>query len=77
VVMAQQSCGNCKFWDAYEDGPALGICQRYPPVYTGRGDSEDNLERPSVFAFDQPTTMASEWCGEFQERASDAGQAES
>ena len=81
--MGKQNCSGCRFWDGDDNGvriagvlePAvLGTCQRYPPVYTGRGDDGDALERPDVLAFDQPTTMASEWCGEFQERPVEAGQ---
>ena len=81
--MAEQNCSVCRFWDGDDSSPriaggfepsGLGTCQRYPPRYTGRGDSGDALERPDTLAFDQPTTMAGEWCGEFRERAGDAGQ---
>ena len=73
--MIEQNCSGCRFWNGDGDSPpVLGTCQRFPPVYTGRGDSGDYLERPCVMAFDQPTTMASEWCGEFQERPIEAEQ---
>lgn len=71
--MARGACISCKFWEVNKGTELMGVCHRYPPVYTGRGDDGDAMERPDVFAFDQPATMASEWCGEFQERPVEAG----
>jgi hypothetical protein len=73
--MSEQNCSSCRFWKGDGDSPpVLGTCQRF-------STDDDRVEltayailaglklgRPCVMAFDQPTTMASEWCGEFQER---------
>ena len=73
--MSEQNCSSCRFWKGDGDSPpVLGTCQRFPPVYTGRGHAGDSVQRRRMMDFDQPTTMASEWCGEYHERPVEAGQ---
>lgn len=75
--MSRGVCMSCEFWNVNKDTTLMGVCHRFPPIYTGRGDSGDQQEQPGWLTFDQPTVAAIDWCGEFQERASDAEQAES
>ena len=72
--MARGACISCKFWEVNKGTELMGVCHRFPPAYTGRGDSGDQQEQPGWLTFDQPTVAAIDWCGEFQERAGDAGQ---
>ncbi|HYE51563.1 MAG TPA: hypothetical protein VEB20_18330 [Azospirillaceae bacterium] len=58
-----ETCYNCRFWVGFgvrERGPK-GQCRRYPPVVTGRAPAG---------AF--PTTLTTDWCGEWQRHAARA-----
>lgn len=79
--MTERICRLCKFWsteyseDDGDDDSELrhsGRCHRFPPVWNGQAVPEQHIWR----AFDQPGTLSGDWCGEFQERPSNAEQAE-
>ena len=72
--MSYEACMVCRFWEKNKGTDLMGVCHRFPPVYTGRGDSGDPSEQPSWMAFDQPAVAAVDWCGEFQERPVEAEQ---
>lgn len=58
-----ERCVTCKFWEHYSTDDydnKLGLCLRYPPVYTSEKHS------PETLGFDFPTVDGMDWCGEWK-----------
>lgn len=59
-VRRSDNCYSCRFWlggGVRERGPK-GTCRRFPPVVTDRAPA-------GTF----PTTLSTDWCGEWQRHA--------
>lgn len=60
ALVVGDSCGGCTFWRVFEMTPGVGRCKRFPPT-------------PMVAAgCEQPTSRATDWCGEFETKAAEA-----
>lgn len=72
-------CGDCKFWQSFDDAQEdesvhddaeVGTCRRFPPVWIGNHQIENNtVQELRVYApgkWDQPVTTNYDGCGEFQ-----------
>lgn len=55
------SCEECRFYEGFYKGSESGRCHRYAP----RPHANDE-----EWSF--PTTLAQDWCGEFEQRQTDA-----
>lgn len=66
-------CGACKHWEPFDEegGEEIGTCRRYPPqriveneaLFHANGGTPPLAYSPREWS--QPTTMESDWCGEF------------
>lgn len=64
----REICMNCRWWsqrdpDKGEREPWIGWCRRYPPVFVGVGDKEDDDAD-----WRQPEVQDDDFCGEFTPR---------
>ena len=62
--MAEQYCGNCRFWKAFTSGTE-GYCRRYAPRPTLKPNRDEDgvaVEQPAWW----PDTSIDDWCGEWQ-----------
>lgn len=60
-----QLCGICRFWDNTKGNriadPNVGLCRKTHPTEIGTGSRPFNSGQ-------WPTTMADDWCGEFEKK---------
>ena len=57
-----EACGNCRFWKdrgQFEDADRGSCCRRSP---SGGAHTSGNITYMTTW----PTTLAGEWCGEFE-----------
>ena len=55
-------CGNCRFWEMFDEDKGDGQCRRYPPKLPAYPEQELDGLHGGVF----PDTTGGEWCGEYQ-----------
>lgn len=69
-----EMCETCRYWDYFDkddDHVGIGACRRYPPVRivenAAMRDSFGNepLKPYDHREWDHPTTLDSQWCGEY------------
>lgn len=59
--MADECCGNCRFFRLNTSlAHGVGACRRRPPVWTG----PDEMNAEGMFAF--PRVSQDNWCGEWE-----------
>lgn len=67
-----EQCENCKYWHNRSfDDKELGDCRRFPPVvsdvvYNDQVDHGTPPEEARWVATEFPTTIQTEWCGEWK-----------
>ena len=78
--MVELRCDQCLFWEEIEQSlihdvdEKAGACKRYPPVYDVAHaqelyDRDESGAEQNVWSWEQPLTVASNWCGEFESLA--------
>jgi hypothetical protein len=65
-MLRMSVCANCRFWQPYHDGSALGLCHRFPPNFIADVAIAQQVgEGTGAFTGFFPETMPNEWCGEW------------
>ena len=58
-----QKCANCLYWQeigGHMDGPGIGNCRRFPPIFHPADHLTADLSGSS------PQTRDENWCGEWE-----------
>ena len=60
----QDRCGDCKFWERYNEKSVRGECHAMPPAMLGQINMpEIGIDRIAAV---WPQTPDSQWCGKFE-----------
>ncbi len=62
-----ETCGNCKFWSAYNNDDIHGDCRRYPKSIHVYADHEGDVDSQYLY----PPHDNDDWCGEWKSKESD------
>jgi len=59
----EELCGNCRFWDAYEESGSDGLCRFNPPIPMREDITQGGYK---VVNWYWAETNSNDWCGKWE-----------